>query len=259
MSSIGSITGSAYSQYSGSTQAMRRPDPAAMAEKLFSKLDSSGQGYIEETDLQSALSSLTTSGSGSDTSASTLFKQLDSDSDGKVTKDEFTDSIKKLADELDQQFMNMRLQAGMSGMGQMQGGSMPPPPPPPGGAGGDAGFTKSEMQDQLKEIGSSNTEASNLLSSVVNNFDAADTDGDGKVSFKEALSYQQGLSSSDGSSAASSASDSQSSGNASRTRGSDQASTEVKLMQQIMRLAQAYNVGGSADSSGIGALLSITT
>ena len=83
---------------------MHRPDPAKMAEKLFSQLDASGQGYIQKADLQSVfdkLSSASTGSSGSSTNVDDLFTSLDTDSDGKVTKQEFTDSLKKLQDSLE--------------------------------------------------------------------------------------------------------------------------------------------------------------
>jgi hypothetical protein len=73
----------------------------------------------------------------------------------------------------------------------------------------------------------------------VQNFDAADTNGDGKVSFKEAMSFDQASRSS--SSSATSAADTATSTSA------DTSSTQ--LMQQIMRLMQAYNVGETRGGS----------
>jgi hypothetical protein len=72
----------------------------------------------------------------------------------------------------------------------------------------------------------------------VQNFDAADTNGDGKVSFKEAMSFDQASRSS---SSATSAADTATSTSA------DTSSTQ--LMQQIMRLMQAYNVGETRGGS----------
>jgi hypothetical protein len=109
---------------------------------------------------------------------------------------------------------------------RMQGGGMPPPPPP---RGNDAGFTKDELSSQLNEIGSSDSERSSLISDIVQNFDEADTDGDSKVSFREAMAYDQSQSSSSGSS---------------ETKETAIVATEdsnQKLMMQIMRLMQAYN------------------
>lgn len=218
MSTIGAV-GSNSMNMQGMHGGRRRPDPAEMAEKLFSKLDTNGQGYIEQSDLQNAFSQIGSTGESG--SASDLFAKLDSNSDGKVTKDEFSSALKAAAEELDSQFASMRMQEGMSG-------SMPPPPPPPGN---DAGFTKDELSSQLDEIGSSDSQRASLISDIVQNFDEADTDGDGKVSFKEAMAYDQGQSSATGSTS-------------SQTVAGTEDSSR-KLMMQIMQLMHAYNPEGS--------------
>ena len=65
----------------------------------------------------------------------------------------------------------------------MQG--MPPPPPPPSGAqgsnGADEGFTSDELKTQLDAIGESDAKRATLINKVLNNFSAADVDGNGKV------------------------------------------------------------------------------
>ena len=66
---------------------------SSAASYLFSKIDTSNKGYINEEDLVSAFSSLT---STSDTSASDVFSQLDSDSDGKITESEFSSALEAL-------------------------------------------------------------------------------------------------------------------------------------------------------------------
>lgn len=217
--------------------AMKRPDPTQMANKLFSQLDTKNQGYLEKSDLQTALSSAT-GDSSSDVDA--LFTQLDSNSDGKVTKDEMADTLKKLAAELDNQFNQMRTQEGMAAAGGM------PPPPPPSGGQNDAGFTKDELSSQLTEIGSSDSQRSSLISKVVNNFEVADTDQDGKVSFKEAVAYDQKDSSST------------SSASNSGSNASEAATSESKLMQQILQLMQAYGGKDDAAENSLSRLLSTT-
>ncbi len=152
MSSIGSI-GSASGMLA--MQGMhRRPDPSQMAAQLFSKLDSTNQGYLQKTDLENAFSSIS-----STTDVEALFTRLDSDSDGKLTKQEFSDSLTKLAEQLDQQFQGMRMQQAMGGPGGM--GGMPPPPPPPPD---DEGFTEEELSSQLEEIGTTEATASSATS-----------------------------------------------------------------------------------------------
>ena len=186
LSSIGSLGSAAIAtSYTGIPGAQRpqRPNPAEMVKDLFSKLDTSGKGYIEQSDLESALSGLSsassTQGVSGVASAKEIFAQLDGDGDGKVTEDEMSASIRKLAESLDNQFNQSR----------MQGGMPPPPPPPPGGNGPD--LSKDDLTSKLAEMGSSDSAQSNLMSKIVENFEAADTNQNGKVSFQEAMSYDQ--------------------------------------------------------------------
>ena len=233
MSSVGSIsTSSIASLYSeASSQRRQRPDASTMAEDLFTKLDTTGKGYIEQSDLTSAISALSsTSSSGSSTSASELFSQLDSDGDGKVTQDELTTSLQKLAESLDSQFDEMRMQGGM------------PPPPPPGED--DAGFTEEELTDQLAEIGGTDSARASLISNVVNNFDAADTNEDGKVSFQEAIAYDKANPASSSSSTTDSTNSTDSTSSATSVASSD--TTDAQVFRQLMDLLRTY---GSADDS----------
>lgn len=220
MSSIGSVGSTAAMMQSMS--AMRRPSAADMANKLFSALDTQGQGYLEKSDLASALSQI---GSTGESELDEVFAQLDADSDGKLTQTELTDSLQRLSDQLDQQFDSLRMQGAMGGMGGM--GGMPPPPPP----AQDSGFTEDELNAQLVEIGDTDDVRADLLETVLNNFSAADTDGDGKVSFTEAMAAKQAA---DGSAAAT--------GTGTSTAAASDANSDdgLKVMMQIMRLMQAY-------------------
>lgn len=220
MSSIGSVGSTAAMMQSMS--AMRRPSAADMANKLFSALDTQGQGYLEKSDLASALSQI---GSTGESELDEVFAQLDADSDGKLTQTELTDSLQRLSDQLDQQFDSLRMQGAMGGMGGM--GGMPPPPPP----AQDSGFTEDELNAQLAEIGDTDDVRADLLETVLNNFSTADTDGDGKVSFTEAMAAKQAA---DGSAAAT--------GTDTSTAAASDANSDdgLKVMMQIMRLMQAY-------------------
>jgi Ca2+-binding EF-hand superfamily protein len=240
--SIGSIGGSTAMMMHG-MRGMHRPDPSQLAEKLYSQLDTSGQGYIQKSDLQTAVDKISTSGNTSSSgSVDDLFARLDTDSDGKVTKQEFSDIVRQVAEQLDNQFMRMRMKGSGEDAGMGATGGIPPPPPPQGGD--DAGFTKEELTSQLSEIGEADSKRASLISSIVDNFDQADSDGDGKVSFKEAMAYDQAGSSTtpSASSAATTGSDS-----ASTSAASDNLGTQLLL--QIMRLAHAYGIGGGADST----------
>jgi len=256
MSSISSLgsTSSSMSMMHG----MRRPDPAKMADNLFSKLDTSGQGYLTKADLQTAMDNVSSSSSSSSSSTTSsvddLFSKLDTNSDGKVTKQEFSDTLKKVAEQFDNQAMSMRMNGGMQGGGMgggMSGMGGMPPPPPTGGDGDGGGLTKSQLTTAAKETSSFDSTASSSLTNLVNNFDKADTDGDGKVSFKEAMAYDQSTSSSSSTTSASSSTDANSS--------ASNNDLETKLLSQIMKLMQAYGIGGDQTSgSSLLSTLSVT-
>ncbi len=225
MSSISSISSISSTSSMASLQGtQRRPDPSKMAEDLFSKLDTSGQGYLQKADFQAAFDNLSSTTSSASSNVDALFTELDGDSDGKVTQQEFSDTLTKLSEQLEQQFQSSRMQNAM-------GGGMPPPPPPQD----DSGFTKDELSSQLEEIGSSDSKASSLISSIVENFDTADTNSDGKVSFQEAMAYDQ---SSEASSTASTTASAASTGSTASSQYS-----EGQIMLQIMRLMEAYSAG----------------
>ena len=241
MSSVSSVYSSsmASSYELSGMQKRQRPDAAQMAEDLFSKLDSTGKGYIEQSDLSSALSNLS-GASGSTDSASEIFSQLDSDSDGKVTQDELSASLTKLSESLDNQFNQMRME-----------GAMPPPPPSGQAKASDEGFTEEELNSQLSEIGSTDSARSSLISKIVENFDAADTNEDGKVSFAEAMAYDQSnptTSSTSTDSTAASTSNSVASS----------AQSDAKVFRQLMDLLRTYGSDERSSQSAAAALLSVS-
>ena len=188
---------------------------AQISSSIFSKLDSSNKGYIAESDLQSAFDEL----SGSGSSVSELFSSLDGDSDGKVTEEELTSGVSQLLSDLNSQFDSMRVQGGM-----------PPPPPPPASEEDDEGYT----QDELESIASTTTDTnlSSLMSKVAENFEAADTNEDGKVSAKEAMEYQRQTES------------------ANASNGDSNTSTLDNISKQIAQLISAYGETSSATTSG---------
>ena len=218
---IGGIGGNSSMMMQGMGR-MQRQDPAKMAEELFAKLDTSGKGYIEQSDLQTALQSVPASGGAS---AEDVFASLDGDSDGKVTQQEMSDSIKKLSDALDNQFQNMRMSGAMAGMGMGSGIQR---------GGDEAGLSQEDLTSQLASIGNADSNRASMLSSLLDNFDQVDTDSNGKVSFDETRAYKQ------------------SGQSATETTNT---SSEAEVLMQILNLAQAYGLGGSNAS---GASLSVS-
>ncbi len=295
--SISSINSSSSAMMSG---AMRRPDPAKMAEDLFSKLDTAGKGYIEKSDLQTALGKVSQSdSSSSSTSADDMFSKMDSDGNGKVTKEEMSATIQKIASELDGQSPRMRMQGDMPPppppggaqgaqkssssdssssnqdiepadanedgtvsakeaqayaasqassdtsstssadvqLMQMLAGGMPPPPPQEGGQG-DQGFTKDQLTSMSKDLSSTDNERSKVMSDVAANFDAADINGDGKVSGSEARTFEDSKNAS---------------GTGSSTDTSSTSSTsnaDAQFMKQMVQLLKSYGFDQTAESSG---------
>jgi Ca2+-binding EF-hand superfamily protein len=237
------INGIGMGMYPGMS-GMQRPSPQQSAESLFSELDSSGQGYIEQSDLQSAfdkISSLssTSAAESDDTDVAELFDQLDTDGDGKVTQQEFTDSLAQIDEQMQAIFSELRQDEAM--------GMMPPPPPPPAeeNSGEEMGFTKDELTAQLEEIGSSDSERASLIESIIENFDEADTDGDGRVNLQEAMAFDSDNSETD----ATASSDTL---NVSSDDTSQSLNDQVAL--QLMRLLDAYNLGANSDSDNASTL-----
>jgi Ca2+-binding EF-hand superfamily protein len=212
---------------------------ATSISQLFAKLDTKSQGYLDKSDFISAFSKI-----GSDSSSSAaedVFAALDADSDGKVTESEFSTTLSKLQEELDSQFNQMRMQ-GHGGQGPQGMGGMPPPPPPQD----DQGFTKDELSSQLKEIGSSDSKRSSFISNVVQNFDAADTNGDGKVSFAEAQALN-------------STSSSDSTTTSTTSSATSAANTDAQVMMKIMQLMHAYgSLNDNTSNSSLSSLLSVS-
>ncbi|MCG2578790.1 EF-hand domain-containing protein [Dechloromonas sp. XY25] len=212
--------------------------------QLFAKLDTKSQGYLEKSDLLSAFAKI--GGDSSSSSADEVFQALDSDSDGKVTESEFSTTLSKLQEKLDSQFTQMRMQ-GHGGHGPQGMGGMPPPPPQD-----DAGFTKDELSSQLEDIGSSDSQRSSFISNVVQNFEAADTDGDGKVSFSEAQAYNSKSSTSTGTDTTGTASTTASSTTAA-------ANSDSQVMFKIMQLMHAYgSFNDNSSNSALSSLLSVS-
>jgi Ca2+-binding EF-hand superfamily protein len=89
----------------GGMSGTQRPDTSKMVDNLFSKLDTKGRGYIEKSDFQGAFDKVASKSA----SADDVFKALDGNDDGKITKQEMSDSVTKLADQLVSQLQSMRM------------------------------------------------------------------------------------------------------------------------------------------------------
>ena len=187
----------------GGMSGMQQPDSSKMVDNLFSKLDTKGQGYIERSDFQGAFDKV----SSKTPSVDDVFNALDNNDDGKITKQEMSDSVQKLADQLVSQLQSMRMNGKMGGMDS-------------------AGMSKGDISGMAESATGS---ASQMLSDLVQNFDAADTNQDGNISAQELMAYQ-----------ASSETNSPS---------SDAQSGDAKVMARIMDLMATYGALGQDEQT----------
>lgn len=141
------------------------------AGQVFSQLDTSNKGYLEQADFAKALSSLDKNGDSSDSDE--LFSQLDADQDGKLTSSEFADSV-------GEQLYNA--------LGMMPKGRPPMGPPP---AEEDQGKTVDELTAMVSELKDSDSNMAQGLQKIIDQFAEADADGDGKVTMQEAMAMKE--------------------------------------------------------------------
>lgn len=161
---------SLYGSYGSSTSSSTSSTSTDFAEALLTSMDSDSSGSIDSTEFSSAALALSNS---DESTISSLFSSLDSDGDGTISEDE-----------LSSLFTTEESETVASGM-------PPPPPPTSSSSEEDTGYTAEELTAMAEESASTDTNLSSLLSAIAENFDAADTDGDGKVTSSEAMAYQQ--------------------------------------------------------------------
>ena len=157
-----------YASY-GSSASSRSSMNSQFAEALLTSLDSDSSGSVDSAEFSSAALALL----GNDESATNdAFSSLDSNGDSSISIDELTSML--------------------SAQSTMASGSMPPPPPPSSSSKQeDTGYTADELTAMASEVTSSDSNLASLLASVVENFSAADVNGDGKVTSAEAMAYQK--------------------------------------------------------------------
>jgi Ca2+-binding EF-hand superfamily protein len=199
---------------------------AQMASEMFTKIDTKNQGYIDQTTFASAVAGDDASG------AEEAFKALDSDSDGQLTKSELTKGIENLLSQLNRASI------------QSQGDADRPPPPPEGGQE-DAGLTKDELTKMASET--KDSKLSGQLSTVASNFEAADTNQDGKVTQQEAIAYAKSKSESASSSSAT-------------TESTGSATKNEAAMKKVAELLSHYlsQMGDSSTTTSTTSSISVT-
>ena len=224
------------------------------ADAVFSKLDTKNQGYIEKSDLASALSA-TGETESSDTSAlDDMFSAVDGDSDGKLSKSELTEAMTRVSDQLNAQFDASRVQGGM------------PPGPPPSGSSSEAGATDDTSVDAAGgtaaaaggpppgatqgaggprggggPAASTSTDSTESADYVA----AADTDGNGTVSDAEQAVYDKKLASGEIDKNGNSTEKAAAAGDSGKAREKD----PVRELAQALHMLKAYAENGGGDAS----------
>jgi len=202
---------------------------AQWSNALFSKLDTKNQGYIDKAQIQAAFTSTGTADTAAadGEAADKLFAALDVDGDSKVTKSELSSAIDKLTTELNAQLDQSRVEQGKGGArpsGPPPGGGSGGPGPSGGtapassedseryvaaadldgdgtvsaeeaaaykkqqaAAQADTGLSKEALTEQLGK--STDARQTNALTKLVDNFDKADANGDGKLTRDEGRDY----------------------------------------------------------------------
>ncbi len=164
----------------------RLPDFSAIREKLFSKADANGDKEISFDEFEAAGKNLPVGKFAGSNNAKDLFKQIDSDGDGSLSKSE-SDAFGEKASSEVQSFL-LQLQSTLGGIGQGGvGGQGPDLDALFGKADGDgdgtiarAEFKKGAKDDPIAQL--LGGESDKL-------FDAIDGDGDGSVSKKELKAF----------------------------------------------------------------------
>jgi Ca2+-binding EF-hand superfamily protein len=158
--------------------AVGRFDPTALYESFFKKVDSSGDGSIDKTEFESAVSSMAADQTTDSQSTDTMFSKLDTDGNGTISKDEMMTALKA--------------------MGEQRRANMPPPPGQNGmkpdfhkmsqdllsnlDTSGDGSIDKSEFSAGLSALSGTNGTDSTDADAM---FSKLDTNGDGSIDQSE--------------------------------------------------------------------------
>lgn len=175
MSSISSISGSSALAYA-SVNNKQKAQTSSVVDKLFEKLDTKQQGFLDQSELQATLSANVSGNSTSSASADDMFSAMDADGDGKITKQELGNTLQSLFDKMDNLAASMRVRGG----GDKRNGDK---------SGADEGFTKDQLTQMAQDTSSTDSKRSSFMSEIAANFEAADSNGDGKVNRDEAKAY----------------------------------------------------------------------
>jgi Ca2+-binding EF-hand superfamily protein len=159
---------SAYGMAYNTRPQLTKAQHTEAAADLFSALDSQNKGYLEQSDFSSLLTGL--QNQAATEKSADLFGALDSDANGQLTSAEFSSNFSDL------------LYSAQGTMGAI-GSKLAPPQ--------DSGKSKDELTALLEKLSQKDNSSTEGLQSVIENFDTADADGDGKVTMQEARGFSE--------------------------------------------------------------------
>ena len=193
---------------------------AQMKDRLFSKVDTDGSGSVDKSELQSMLDDIAKKTGATAQSADALFGKLDTDGDGSISKDELDAGMKSLMPKPASTIAFAQQSAAPQG---------PQPGPPPGTSAAtdnSSSTSSSTATDPLDTNGdgvvsAAERAAGDLKALLGDILGAADSNGDQKVTSREAEAFVQQLGTAIGSSSTTTASsDTGTSGDSSASRDS---------------------------------------
>lgn len=152
-----------------------RPDPAQMAQELFTTTDADGSGSITQEELTAALAAKSSGGSGPD--ATELFSTMDADGDGLVTEDEHESGLASMHKDLAQASMMTSVGMSMSESSSSLADQLFSATD----ADGDGVLTAEELADAIE---AKNAESGGSVDAE-ELFAALDADGDGLITAAE--------------------------------------------------------------------------
>src|SRR5450830_1009435 len=161
---------------------------SALASTLFDKLDTKKKGYIDQADLQAAAPN------AKDDNSAAVFKALDADGDGKVSKSELSTALDKVGEQLNAQRDASRVDAAAADAGggaaaanaavAASGGAKAGGAHHGGGHGGG-------HEGAAPAAGASGGASSTATATATKYVAAADTNNDGTVSDAEEAAYEE--------------------------------------------------------------------
>src|SRR5450830_1092971 len=160
---------------------------SALASTLFDKLDTKKKGYIDQADLQAAAPN------AKDDNSAAVFKALDTDGDGKVSKSELSTAIDKVGEQLNAQRDASRVEAAADAGGGAAAANAAVAASGGAKAGGahHGGGHGGGHEGAAPAAGASGGASSTATATATKYVAAADTNNDGTVSDAEEAAYEE--------------------------------------------------------------------